>query len=153
MQYTVFANGITLGAVDLPIGSLVAARMNRFPGYASVAAVVRDATEAFLHLGLFTSARSPDSWLSDQARTWIGALARASELRVALIDERGDSPPTQFVNLLESPVDHGIVVLASFVAAATPVGAARQSTPRRSTGGASAETRHTSADELRELME
>ena len=56
MWYTVDCNGTSLGVVDLPSGLLVAGRLQPNSGYARIAGTVRQATEAFIQLGLFGAA-------------------------------------------------------------------------------------------------
>jgi hypothetical protein len=126
---------VAIDAVDLPPGAFVAERMKPSPGYDSIAPIVRDATEAFLHLGLFAAAARRHAITSAQTRDWIGALQRASELVVTLVDERGAVAPAQFVNLLESPTDRGIVIIASFASAAAPVGAVLRPVSSKGAGG------------------
>jgi hypothetical protein len=44
MRYTVRLANFVLGAVDLPLGPLVAARLEPAPAYGSIAATVRNAS-------------------------------------------------------------------------------------------------------------
>jgi hypothetical protein len=124
MLFSVHATTTSLGLVDLPAGDLVAGRLQPSPQYGSVREIIRDATNAFLHLGLFDAVAPMLPALSAETRRRRRALARAARLQLSLVGADGARVPTDFVNLLEAPGDGGIVVLASFVSAPTWVGAA-----------------------------
>lgn len=113
MRYTVRHGDAILGTVDLPRGEFVASRLTADVGYASVAAIVREATRAFLHIGLFHDVGAAQSAGIDVSadRRALGAAAR---LALALTDVRGRLVATHFINILEPAVDGGIVVLVSF---------------------------------------
>jgi hypothetical protein len=124
MVFSVRTSSAALGLVDFPVGHLVAGRLQPSPEYDSVEQIVRDATDAFLHLGLYDSVAPMLPPISAQSRRWRRALARASRLQLALVGPNGEHAPTDFVNLFDAPVDRGIVVLASFVSAPGWVSAA-----------------------------
>lgn len=134
MLFTVQHHAASLGVVDLPLGPLVAGRLEPSPNYTAVADVVRQATDAFLHLGLFDSVAPLYPPIPAGIRRWRRAMARAARLQLGLVGVYGDQWPTQFVNLLEAPADHGIVVIASFVRASAPIDAPLRSIPTVGTG-------------------
>ena len=138
MLFSVRTGNASLGLVDLPAGRLVAARLERSPEYDAVAAVVREATDAFLHLGLFDAVAPMLPPISADRRRWRRALALAARLRLTLADTSGEDARADFVNLLESPSDGGIVVLASFATEASAVGALLSRITQGSRSGAPA---------------
>lgn len=134
MWYTVRHGGVSLGVVDLPSGLLVAARLERHPGYVTVEETVRRATSAFLQLGAFGAAAPLLPPVSAEARARRRAMARAARLELDLIGAGGERALTSFVNLLEAPADGGVIVLASFHTAPAMVGAVVDQPPRASGG-------------------
>ena len=123
MLLSVRTDTASLGVVDLPNGLLVAARLEPSSQYAAVAEVVRQATDAFLHLGLFDPVAPLLPPIPAETRRWRRALSRAARLRIALVGANGEQAPTQFVNLLEAASDHRVIVLASFASAQAFMGA------------------------------
>lgn len=122
MWYTVQHGAISLGTVELPVGVLAAARLEPARGYATVEPTVRRATSAFLHVGVFGAAAPLLPSMSASERDLRQAMARAARLDFTLVGADGARAHTSFVNLLESPLDGGVVVLASFVSAFAPIG-------------------------------
>ncbi|HEY9229277.1 MAG TPA: hypothetical protein VIP11_21700 [Gemmatimonadaceae bacterium] len=129
MLFSVRANTVSLGVVDLPAGLLVAGQLEPSPQYATVAEVVRQATDAFLHLGLFDAVAPLLPPIPADTRRLRRALTRAARLQIALIGVNGEQVSANFVNLLEAPADQRVIVLASFAIAPTSVGASRSVTP------------------------
>jgi hypothetical protein len=123
MLYNVRTGNLLLGLVDLPHGRLVAASLEPSPHYASVADVIRQATDAFLHLGLFDSVAPMLPPISAETRRRRRALTRAARLQLTLVHANGEAAPTKFVNLLEAPADRRVVVLAGFSSPVASVGA------------------------------
>jgi hypothetical protein len=121
MRYTLRSDGITLGHAELHTGSLVAARLDPAASYASIQAIVREATVAFLRLGLFAAAVpfAPDE--PADVRDARAAMVLAAALQLELLDARGERVPTAFINLLDAPADGGVVVLVCFDEAAAPL--------------------------------
>ena len=123
MRFSVRTNAVSLGSVDLPPGLLVAAPLEPSAAYTIVADVVRVASDAFLHLGLFDAVAPMVPPIPAQRRRWRRALSQAARLQLALIGADGARAPADFVNLVEAPGDRRIIVLASFVSAFSWVGA------------------------------
>jgi hypothetical protein len=112
--YFVMRAGVPLGTVELSEPELAAGRLRPLPGYESVRARVHAASRALFAHGLFGP---PISALPDPTgRAARAALRSAAVLRLELAAlVSGVVVPTAFVNLLEAPVDGGIVVIASFL--------------------------------------
>lgn len=138
MVFSVRTSSASLGLVDLPVGHLVAGRLQPSPQYNSVQQIVRNATDAFLHLGLYDSVAPMLPPISGQRRQWRRALVHASRLQLALVAANGERTPTDFVNLFEAPADRGIVVLASFISAPGWLAAALTPLPAELSSGAPA---------------
>jgi hypothetical protein len=117
MLFSVRTGSTSLGLVELPSGLLVAGQLHPSPSYRSVENRVRNATDAFLHLGIYDAVAAMRPPLSAKRRAWRLHLQRAARLQLALVLPTGEFAPADFVNLLEAPADRGVVVLASFLSA------------------------------------
>ena len=120
MWFTVLHAGIPVGAVDLAPTGLAAGRLVRVAAYRVIAARVRAASEALFAFGFYGPAISaiPDI-RRRQART---ALRSGAALRLELAPlAPGRGMPTTFVNLIETPVDGQVVVIARFGGDSAPV--------------------------------
>ena len=119
MWFTVLRAGVPIGTVELPPRELVAGRLLRHAGYTAIADRVRAASEALLAYGVYGP---PVSAVPDPARRRARAALRAGatlalELRVL---PTGELVPVTFVNLVETPADRDVIVIACF--RQTPVG-------------------------------
>ena len=112
MSHTIWHDDLLLGTVDLPRGQFVAGRLRPAVDYSSVADAVQRSTVAFLYLGLFYGHLTGHP-LQPDAGQWFEAIEQASGLRFTLTDADGQPLATHFVNLLDSPVSSGVVVLVS----------------------------------------
>ena len=122
MTYTVQYRGVPVGTVELTAGELRAGTMSPAPGYAAIQQTVRDASIALLQLGFYgAAARGLDA--PETAVTV--SLAAAARLVFELRDANGQEVPTTFVNLIETPRDSRVVVLARFSQSHAREGAAR----------------------------
>ena len=129
MWYTIVADGIPVGVVDLPARAVAAARVHPLPGYQTIEPTVRLATEAILHLGLFGIAAPRVSSNSAEAIHERRAFAHAARLRLELVTEGGRQTPTTFLNLLQAPADGGVIAVANFMTTSSPVGAVIDAQP------------------------
>ena len=120
MWFTVLHAGIPVGAVDLDPTGLAAGRLVRVAAYRVIAARVRAASEALFAFGFYGPAISaiPDI-RRRQART---ALRSGAALRLELAPlAPGRTMSTTFVNLIETPADGQVVVIARFGGDSAPV--------------------------------
>jgi hypothetical protein len=129
MRHTVRSRGVVLGDVDLPAGLLVAGRLDPAPAYSTIRTTVRRATTAFLELGLFGAAAGATSQISASTRRQRDTMARAAGLNLELLGPRGEPVQTSFVNLLESPLDGGVVLVACLRAAGAAMTASLVGSP------------------------
>ncbi|MEP6492152.1 MAG: hypothetical protein ABJF01_05715 [bacterium] len=135
MWYTIVNDGVPLGVVNLSARAISAAQVDPLPGYRSVEPTIRWATEALLHFGLFGVAAPRVPPLSIDALRQRRAFVHASRLQLELVGEHGQRAPTTFLNLLQSPVDGGIIAVANFMEALAPVGALLDTPPHQGPGG------------------
>jgi len=113
VRYTVLVEDVVVGTVELPPRRIAAGRLTPHAGYGRFAARVRAASRVLLAHGVYGPALSAhrDAGLRRDRL----ALAAAASLRVELALEGTDErPATVFVNLVESPADGGVVVIALF---------------------------------------
>ena len=131
MWFTVLHAGIPVGAVDLAPTGLAAGRLVRVTAYRAISARVRAASEALFAFGFYGPAASaiPDI-PRRQARM---ALRSGAALRLELAPlAPGRATATTFVNLIETPADGQVVVIARFGDDSAPVPAAL---PSRTSAG------------------
>lgn len=122
MWFSVQSNGVGIGTVDLPVGLLVTARLEPSTAYDGIASVVLDASTAFFQLGIFGAAAPLLPPIATEARRLRRAMSMATRLRLELVNARGEIVRTNFVNLVASTANDGVVVLASFLTAEAAVG-------------------------------
>jgi len=113
MRYSVRHDGIVFGTASLPERSFAAGRLVAAAGYDSIATVVRQATQAFLQLGLFCDVSGLPTGVSNPSEL-LQALSDAATLGLTLHGTRGEPVATWWVNLLDPNEDDGVVVLVSF---------------------------------------
>jgi hypothetical protein len=129
MWYTLRHDGTAIGFVELPARELAAARLVPVDHYATIEQTVREATAAFLELGVFGAAALPIGHGAARILRLRRALARANRLRLELIGDTGEVVHANFINVLETPADGQPVVVAGFGLAPALVGAALLATP------------------------
>ena len=113
MWYRVLVDGAAVGGVDLPPRRLAAGRMAGERDYDTIALRIRVASRVLVANGVYGPPLSARSNL-ERRRARL-ALAAAASLHVELELMPGGEPvPTVFVNLIESPVDGDVVVVALF---------------------------------------
>lgn len=125
MMCTVLHHGVPVGALRLPEGELVSARLDPLPAYASIADVVRAGSGVLLAQGFFGAATAPAQ--PDPARE--RAVAAAAALAFELEDVEGRPVAADFVNLIEAP-DGGVVAIARLRGAHAHVPAVERRAPR-----------------------
>ena len=113
MWYRVLVDDAAVGSVHLPPQRLAAGRMRCERGFDRVAPRLRAASRVLLAHGVYGP---PISGHGDSRRRRVRlALAAAASLRVELaIEPAEERASTRFVNLIESPVDGGVIVVALF---------------------------------------
>ena len=131
MWFTVLHAGIPVGAVDLAPTGLAAGRLVRVAAYRAISARVRVASEALFAFGFYGPAVSAIADMRRrEART---ALRSGAALRLELVSlTPGRAVSTTFVNLIETPPDGQVVVIARFGDDSVPVPAAL---PARTSAG------------------
>jgi len=127
--YTVMLGNNPLGGVELPVGVLTAGAMVALPAYLQMRLTICEATDALFQLGLFGSAMPALPPFPAEVLRLRRRMSRAARLRFMLVDATGAVADTSFVNLLEPPGDHRVVVVAGFPLASAAVGAPNPGSP------------------------
>lgn len=113
MRYRVLVDQVEVGTVGLSPRKLVAGRMACEPAYDRIAPRIRAGSRVLLRHGVYGPPISAHRD-RDRRRARI-ALVSAASLHVELaVDPSGERATTVFVNLIESPIDGGVVVVALF---------------------------------------
>ena len=133
MRFSVVHEGIPVGFVVLSPGELVAGQLVPLPSLDPLRNTIRAGSDALLALGFFGAATAA-------GQNGAGAALRAAAaVRFDLFDDRGNLSPATFVNVIEAP-DGGLVVLARFGHAHSPVTAPLRPTDRSESGYAQPES-------------
>jgi hypothetical protein len=135
MWFTVLYEHRPIGVVDLPPAGLTAGTMEPLAGYEAIAAITRAATAALLAYGFFGAALPPLPPFPGAVLRARRAIARAARLNIALEDARGARADASFVNVLEAPGDHRVVVVAGFPTVGALLGALPPPPPNAAPGG------------------
>jgi hypothetical protein len=114
MWYMVLHERTPIGVVELPHAGFAAGVMQRFPTYVPIRPIVRAATAALLQLGLFGGAFPPIGPRRRDLLRLRRAMARAARLSIHLAAANGAIVHAVFVNVLETPADDRVVVVAGF---------------------------------------
>jgi hypothetical protein len=112
MLFAVTCAGVPVGIVELTPSSLCAGRMVPSRGYAGIASLVRSASAALLAYGLYGP---PASAVPNADRRRARAALRAgASLRIEIDPFTGLAARATFVNLVATPADGHVVVVAGF---------------------------------------
>ena len=112
MLFAVTCAGVPIGIVELTPSSLCAGRMVPSRGYDGIASRVRSASAAMWTYGLYGPPVSavPNA----ERRSARAALRVGASLRIELDPFTGPAARATFVNLVATPVDGHVVVVAGF---------------------------------------
>ena len=129
MWYTVMLGSNPVGGVELPVGGFTAGAMVPLPAYLQLRAMICEATDALFQLGLFGSAMPALPPFPAHVLRLRRKMSRVARLTFVLVDVTGAVADTSFVNLLDPPGDHRVVVIAGFTGASAPIGAPSPESP------------------------